>query len=65
MSSVGKQIIRSVLLSLGLFILVTAGYFYLFPLSDWSLLLEVEIMGRLRLVGIMRRSIWRCFVIRR
>lgn len=44
MSSVGKQVIRSILLSLGLFILVTAGYFYLFPLSDWALLLEVEIM---------------------
>jgi two-component system, NarL family, sensor histidine kinase LiaS len=44
MSTVSKQIVAGILFSLGMVVFLSLSYFYLYPLADWSLLWEVEIM---------------------
>jgi two-component system, NarL family, sensor histidine kinase LiaS len=44
MSTVGKQLAAGLLFSLSVLIVLSLSFFYLYPLDDWSLLWEVEVM---------------------
>ncbi|MBN8192233.1 sensor histidine kinase [Bacillus sp. NTK074B] len=44
MSTVSKQVVAGILFSLVMVLFLSSSYLYLYPLQDWSLLWEVEIM---------------------
>ncbi|WP_064094270.1 sensor histidine kinase [Rossellomorea aquimaris] len=44
MSTVGKQIVAGLLFSLLVLVFLAISFFYLYPLEDWSLLWEVQMM---------------------
>ncbi|PFG03692.1 sensor histidine kinase [Bacillus sp. es.034] len=44
MSTVSKQVVAGILFSLVMVLFLSFSFFYLYPLQDWSLLWEVEIM---------------------